>query len=53
MDSKGNKEAGIFHGAAKKAGDGVQEFAGKVSANPDKYSSRQAEGRRWQGLYRK
>ena len=37
---KAIKKPGSFTAQAKKAGDGVQEFAGKVSANPDKYSSK-------------
>jgi hypothetical protein len=33
------KKPGSFTAQAKRAGEGVQEFAGKVSANPDKYSA--------------
>lgn len=34
------KRPGAFTKKAKAAGKGVQAFASKVSANPDKYSSR-------------
>ena len=34
------KKPGSFTAQAKKAGEGVQEFAGKVVGNPDKYSAK-------------